>query len=116
VSFACWLGYGGRIDLVSNDYSIVLDIKTKDNKDLSESMVYDEHIMQLAAYAGGIKYSGLNNKKPIICANVFVSTKKDTDIKVLIVEHKKEEIDRGFNMFLNLLHYWQYKNRYDSYF
>ena len=56
-SFCAELGYGGKIDLYSKS-GIFIDFKTKDNlkgKDPAR-LVYDEHGMQLSAYAQGCNY------------------------------------------------------------
>ena len=103
VSFAHKLGFGGKIDLSSP--KIVIDFKTsafdEDKKDVGG---YDEHLMQLAAYA-----KGLEIEYPY-CANVYVSTTVPGLVR--ITEYSAADIERGWEMFKNLLLYWQAKNKY----
>lgn len=101
-SFAHRLGFGGCVD-ISTDI-VVIDIKTKEK--FSKKMAFDEHAMQLAAYA-----HGLNIKKPT-CANVFVSWAGE----IIIHEWSTEDIERGWEMFGQCLQLWQLTKRYDSKF
>jgi hypothetical protein len=103
-SFAHAIGFGGKIDLASD--RVVIDFKTSafdaDKKDVGG---YDEHIMQLAAYARGL---GIEYPR---CANVYVSTTVPGLVRV--TEYAPEDIDKGWKMFRHLLHYWQAKNKYE---
>jgi hypothetical protein len=103
-SFANPLGFGGKLDLSSDE--IVIDFKTSafDESKKDSEFGYDEHLMQLAAYS-----LGLGIKEPR-CANVYISTTVPGLVK--IKEWSKEDIDRGLKMFLSLLEYWQVKNKY----
>lgn len=101
-SFAHELGFGGKVDLHSDN--VVLDIKTKDFFDLDKVEAYDEHLMQLAAYRVGL---GLPEAE---CANVFVSRKVVGLTK--IIEWTEKDLQRGWKMFLNLLQYWQERNQH----
>lgn len=99
-SFASPLGYGGKVDLHSDEW--VIDLKTKDG-DLSKVEVYDDHALQLSAYRRGLKVDKAR------CGIVFVSR----DIPVAkFVEIPEEDLVRGLNMFDCLLGYWQAKNKY----
>ena len=106
-SFCADTGYGGKIDLYSKS-GIFVDFKTKDNlegKDPSK-LVYDEHGMQLSAYAQGC---GFDNPQRV---SIFVD-RKDTG---LISCHiwDDESHDRHLNMFNSILTYWKLVKNYDS--
>lgn len=98
-SFAHPLGYGGKVDLHSPN--ALIDIKTKDG-DLCDVKVYDEHKMQVAAYAQGLE---LNNPK---CAILFVSRTQPT-VKLELL--KPEDVAHGAVMFKWLLFYWRAVNK-----
>ena len=105
-SFAHELGFGGKCDMYTTEgEGIVIDIKTKDFKDLSKPLAYDEHMLQLAAYRAGL---GLPSAK---CANVFVS-RTNPDL-AYVHEWAEEDIKKGWKMFQNLLNYWQLKNNHE---
>lgn len=89
------LGYGGKIDLHCPD--AVLDFKGKDG-DLVGTECYDEHYMQLAAYAAGLRLTDPH------CGIVFVSRTHPGIAK--LVMHTREETERGWMMFYGLLRYW----------
>jgi len=99
-------GYGGMCDL-HHPGGWVIDYKTKDfgPEDMGKKMAWDEHAMQLAAYAHGL---GMANAR---MANVFVSRNNPG----LIVWHVWEErADEGshYEKFLCLLKYWQLTKNY----
>lgn len=102
-SFASPLGYGGKVDW-HND-STVVDFKTKDAIEDGKKLAYDEHVMQLAAYAEGL---GIVNPR---CLNVFVGI---TDGKVHVHEWNAVEIARGLRLFKLALALWQEKINYNS--
>ena len=106
-SFCADIGYGGKIDLYSKS-GIFVDFKTKDNLEGKDpaKLVYDEHGMQLSAYAQGCNY---NNPQRV---SIFVD-RKDTS---LIACHKwdDETHDRHLNMFNSILQYWKLVKNYDS--
>lgn len=97
-TFSTPLGYGGMIDLSHKDGWIV-DYKTKDFHDPKKAVAYDEHGMQLSAYAHGV---GMPDARKI---NVFVSTTAD-----LVVIHEWES--DYFDRFECLLKYWQLSKGY----
>lgn len=103
-SFAHQAGFGGKLDLSSDE--VVIDFKTSafDESKKDSEFGYDEHLMQLAAYAHGL---GIKNPR---CANVYISTTVPGLVK--IKEWTSEEIKRGLEMFLCLLTYWKVKNKY----
>lgn len=102
-SFASVAGYGGKVDW-HNDTTVV-DFKTKDAIEDGKRLAYDEHVMQLAAYAEGL---GIVAPR---CLNVFVGI---TDGKVHVHEWNAVEIARGLRLFKLALALWQEKNNYNS--
>jgi len=98
-SFAHVEGYGGKVDW-HND-STVVDFKTKDRIEDGKRLAYDEHAMQLAAYAHGL---GIVAPR---CLNVFIGV---SDGKVVVHEWNAVEIGKGLRMFKLALELWQEKN------
>jgi hypothetical protein len=104
-SFACDLGYGGKLDLHTEEGNgIVIDFKTKEFTDPEKVEAFDEHVMQLAAYRLGL------NLTKARCANVFVSVTEPG--LVVVKEWSEEDLERGEEMFYHLLKYWQAKNKH----
>jgi hypothetical protein len=101
-SFAHPLGYGGKVDLHSPE--VVIDFKTKDS--LAGVKLYDEHLMQLAAYSYGTSNMP-EMDYPCRAAIVFIHR---TEPKATIIEASQEELDRGWRMFRALLDYWYAAN------
>ena len=102
-AFAHEAGFGGKCDLYSeSDSGFVADIKTKEFADADKVVGYDEHMMQLAAYRVGL---GIPNAR---CANVFVS--RNVPGLVVVREWPLEDLNKGWEMFLHLLAFWQLKN------
>jgi hypothetical protein len=98
-SFAHALGFGGKVDW-HND-STVVDFKTKDKIEDGKRLAWDEHVIQLAAYALGL---GIVAPR---CINVFVGV---SDGKVVLHEWEPIAIAKGERMFRLLLELWQTKN------
>ena len=96
-SFSHEIGFGGKCDL--HCPAVVLDVKTKEFENPKDVQVYEEHIMQLAAYRVGL---GLPEAR---CANIFVS--RSYPGVVTVIEHTEEDIKKGWEMFTCLLKYWQ---------
>lgn len=104
-SFAHEAGFGGKCDLFcAGTLNAVIDIKTKEFSDPAKVDAYDEHLMQLAAYRVGL---GVPKAR---CANVFVS--RSVPGLVVVKEWSLEDLDRGFDMFMHLLSFWQLKNKH----
>ena len=105
-SFCAKEGYGGKIDLYSKN-GIFIDFKTKDGlqgKD-PKRLVFDEHGMQLSAYAQGC---GFDKAKRV---SIFVD-RKETG---LIACHQWDEASHSkhIDMFNALLTYWKLTKNYD---
>jgi hypothetical protein len=112
-TFAHNLGFGGKTDLHSPLISpkILLDFKSKEfkeapAKDNKVKLAWDENCMQLAAYRHGL------GAPECVCANVYVS--RDVPGLVHVHEWPEEDLERGWTMFLALLHYWKAARKYDS--
>lgn len=123
-SFASELGFGGKIDLVSEEHEIILDFKTKKDKAFAlnpktKKFVYplksDDYGMQLAAYGQGMGFvNAQTNKLMGEYYNLFISV--ETPYQMSLEEYDIKEVDRHWKMFYNLLQYWQLSNNYDSSF
>lgn len=96
-SFANELGFGGKVDLHADN--IVIDFKTKEKVD-DKTDVYDEHVMQLAAYRFGLRMQEAE------CANVFL----DQNGNVKIIRHVPADLLKGWDMFMSLLSFYRIKN------
>ena len=92
-------GYGCKLDLHSESW--VVDTKTKDG-DLPTTC-YDEHIMQVAAQMHAV---GIPEGRGGI---LFVRRDRPA---ALLCEISRDDLDKGWGMFLALLSYHQAKNRY----
>jgi len=105
-SFCAKEGYGGKIDLYSES-GIFVDFKTKDNLDgkKGSNLVFNEHGMQLSAYAEGCGFTDPER------VSIFVD-RKDTG---LIVPYKwdKDTHPKHLQMFKSLLTYWKLFKNYD---
>ena len=104
-SFASPEGYGGKIDLY-HESGIIVDFKTKDNLDIEAPMkklVFDNHGIQLSAYAQGI---GMDNPTRV---SVFVDREDPTKV----VSHILEDTHvKHLGMFSCLLAYWKLSNNF----
>lgn len=102
-SFSSSLGFGGKVDLHSPN--LVIDFKTSAFGPEDKKTGYDEHRMQLAAYAYGLCFD-----RTYQAANVFVSTTHPGLVKV--VEWSLSDLQEAWEMFTSLLKFWQIKNQY----
>ena len=94
-------GYGGKTDLYAKGIALI-DIKTKDFNNPKKVKGYDEHEMQLHAYAEGL------GDRAIRKLNLFVSS----TVPGLIVAQEWETRDEAFEAFLCLLRLWQIRKGY----
>lgn len=81
----------------------MLDYKTKEFPPDKLPELYDDHLMQLSAYAEGL------NIPMAKCGIVFVST---THPIVHIVMMTDEQRAQGWKMFYSIMCFWQAKNKY----
>lgn len=122
-TFCSPLGFGGKVDLHSP--VAVVDFKTKGNWKKNQTLGYDEHAMQLAAYDVGL--SGANTDLdgesliteneanffgfvPRRHVNIFISTEEPG--KVEAVEWKEPEFH--WKMFSHCLELWKMVKRFES--
>lgn len=106
-SFCSRLGYGGKVDLCSLS-GVLVDFKTKDNladKEVSK-LVYDEHGMQLSAYAEGMRF---HNPERI---SIFIDRDDPTIVKYYYWDRDSHQ--RHLAMFKALLTYWQLAKNYTT--
>ena len=101
-------GFGGAIDLHSKT-GIVIDFKTKDNLEGVEakSLVFDNHGMQLSAYAMLLKI----NTENLTRVSIFID-RKNPEVIVSYVWDKNSH-ERHLQMFNALLTYWKCLKKYD---
>jgi len=105
-SFCANEGYGGKIDLYSDN--VFIDFKTKDNLEGKDpaKLVYDEHGMQLSAYGQGM---GIDYPTRV---SIFID-RKDTSI-ILFHVWDLDSHNKHKEMFNSLLNYWKLVKNYDS--
>lgn len=104
-SFACDDGYGGKVDLHCNVLfnRFVVDFKTKDDWEDESKLGYDEHVMQLAAYANGLGMVQEAQAWPRLIS-VFIS--REVPGKWAVKEWNEEEGIIALKKFRLLLEYW----------
>ena len=100
-SFASDIGFGGKIDLYGED--VFVDFKTKDGLP-DKAPVYDEHGIQLSAYAAGM---GVSQPQRL---SIFIDRNDPT--KVLSHLWDEDSHQKHLQMFLSLLTYWQASKGY----
>lgn len=103
-TFSSVLGYGGKTDLCAP--GILVDVKTKEFSPDALPKTYDEHQMQLSAYRTGL---GMPYAK---CSNLFVSASHPG--LVHLHEWSEEDMEQGWEMFINLLRFWYAKTGLDK--
>ena len=106
-SFCADLGYGGKIDLYSKS-GIFVDFKTKDNLEGKDpaKLVYDEHGMQLSAYAQGCGFEDVER------VSIFID-REDTELIACHVWDKDTQ-KKHTEMFNSILNYWKLVKNYES--
>jgi hypothetical protein len=109
-SFACRLGFGGKVDLSAFDISsgFILDFKSKEFGPEDDLKTWDEHTMQLAAYREGLGYPDAR------CAICYVSATVPGLARLIEIE--EEDIKKGWKCFYSLLQFWKAKSGFDSSF
>jgi hypothetical protein len=94
-SFACELGYGGKIDLSRDRF--LIDFKTSE-KPIDTLKTWPDHRRQLAAYRLGL------NRRNARCAIVYVQVQEP---KARVIELGQDELEKGEREFLALLDLWK---------
>lgn len=95
-------GYGGKVDLHSSKW--VVDFKGKDFGPDDKHALYENHTMQLAAYANGLMLPEARG------GIVFVSRSVPGLAK--FVEATKDQMEQGWEMFESLLSFWRAQKGY----
>jgi len=105
-SFCADSGYGGKIDLYSKS-GIFIDFKTKDNLEGKDpaKLVYDEHGMQLSAYAQGCGFTDVER------VSIFVD-REDTELISCHIWDKDTQ-NKHTKMFNSILNYWKLVKNYE---
>jgi|DEB19_MinimDraft_3_1074340.scaffolds.fasta_scaffold03807_7 hypothetical protein len=96
-------GYAGKLDALFSDgdnYTLV-DFKTASTIPAKQ---YDEHLLQLSAYAATIGF-------PVRTANIYIDSNTPGVIKV-VGNEDSEWRDAFENGFMPLFNFWQWKNNY----
>ncbi len=106
-SFCADSGYGGKIDLYSKS-GIFVDFKTKDNLEGKDpaKLVYDEHGMQLSAYAQGCGFDDVDR------VSIFVDRENPELIACHIWDRDTQQ--KHTEMFNSILTYWKLVKNYES--
>jgi hypothetical protein len=101
-SFSHSHGYGGQVDLCSDEF--VIDFKTKDMSKVKDvkKMVFDDHGVQLAAYDTGLGDSGRR------LINLYIDVESGA-----VLEWEHEDTERYWNMFKHALELWKLIKKYD---
>jgi len=101
-SFSHHFGFGGKVDIHSNEW--VIDFKTKDftQEDMKKKFSITDNLIQLSAYKLGLGVDEAN------IANIFISRTESGLIKV-----EKHEKELNF-LFVTLLNFWKKLKEYDS--
>jgi hypothetical protein len=98
--FASPLGYGGKVDLQTDEF--IIDIKTTDKDIMNPKFqTWPDHAQQLAAYADGIT----EDRK---CGILFINVNTAESRLIWITE---EGLEQGWECFKALLAFWKAKNR-----
>lgn len=105
-SFCHEIGYGGKVDLHSPKWGIIVDHKGKDG-DFTDGkkLAYDQH-WQLAAYQKGLCPNSRER-----CANIFFSRTHPG----IVTSHvwKPEEMAEGWQVFMGALNLWKAIKKFD---
>jgi hypothetical protein len=108
-------GYAGRVDALFTwgkpdaPNMGILDFKTKKTKPEDKAAAYDEHILQLAAYAAthyGAEYLG-----NVVAANLFISSTEPGRLDV--VKHDKAKLVEAYECFKQMCAVWRFRKGYD---
>ena len=101
-SFSHPMGYGGKVDLCAP--GIVVDFKTKDFSK-GRPKAYQEHGMQLGAYALGLGY------QDPVAINLFIDRNEPSYV---VHGWTESEVRNNINDFLAVLDVWRRLKRFDT--
>lgn len=99
-------GYAGKTDFIAEDDKAITVVDFKTAKTVPDKEPWDEHKLQLAAYAAGLGNTG---SKDVRTFNIYISTTQAGLIKVLESQHWNQTFVNGF---APLVKYWQWQSGY----
>ena len=107
-------GFAGRVDaLFTWDDGFgkmgILDFKTKKTKPDEKVEAYDEHVLQLAAYAA--THYGAEHLQHVVAANLFISSTEPGRLDV--VKHDKAKLVAAYEAFTQMCAIWRFRKGYD---
>ena len=107
-------GFAGRVDaLFTGGDSFgkmgILDFKTKKTKPDEKVEAYDEHVLQLAAYAA--THYGAEHLQHVVAANLFISSTEPGRLEV--VKHDKAKLVAAYEAFCQMCAVWRFRKGYD---
>ena len=105
------LGYGGKVDLYSNEW--VIDFKTKESIEDKKQLAYDAMAHQLIGYNKGIPHYMEHREdywKERRIANVFISA--DNPGHVVFHEWPLDKHELYWNVFASALDLWKHMKNY----
>lgn len=107
-------GFAGRVDALftwGDGFGKlgILDFKTKKTKEGEKVEAYDEHLLQLAAYAA--THYGAGQLQHVVAANLFISSTEPGRLEV--VKHDKEKMVAAYEAFTQMCAVWRFRKGYD---
>jgi hypothetical protein len=107
-------GYAGKTDLIQEqpDCWCLWDFKT--TKKLPDKRSWDEHVLQLSAYAAAFHklMEPIGNTKPIRTANCYLSSIEPG--KFIILDNDPDWQKDYNDGFMPIVRHWQWKNSYKA--
>jgi hypothetical protein len=107
-------GFAGRVDALftwGDGFGKlgILDFKTKKTKEGEKVEAYDEHTLQLAAYAA--THYGAEHLQHVVAANLFISSTEPGRLEV--VKHDKAKLVAAYEAFTQMCAVWRFRKGYD---
>ena len=107
-------GFAGRVDALFTwgdgmGKMGILDFKTKKTKEGEKVEAYDEHVLQLAAYAA--THYGATHLQHVVAANLFISSTEPGRLEV--VKHDKAKLGAAYEAFCQMCAVWRFRKGYD---
>lgn len=107
-------GFAGRVDALFTwgdgfGKMGICDFKTKKTKPDEKVEAYDEHVLQLAAYAA--THYGAEHLQHVVAANLFISSTEPGRLEV--VKHDKARLVEAYEAFTQMCAIWRFRKGYD---
>ena len=107
-------GFAGRVDALFTwgdgfGKMGICDFKTKKTKPDEKVEAYDEHTLQLAAYAA--THYGPEHLQHVVAANLFISSTEPGRLEV--VKHDKAKLVAAYEAFTQMCAVWRFRKGYD---